>query len=203
MRKKIIDHFKKSDPKLFRAIDKDIRLFSVNSKEKNETEYFQSLCRTIVGQQLSGKAATSIHNKFLELFSRKYVTPRKLLKFSEHDLRNVGMSYSKARALLDHADKVLRQEVRYKDIHSKTDEEIKEMLLQIKGVGPWTCEMFLMFSLAREDVFSKNDLGLQKGIQKIYNMNRKPSESEAEDISKKWAPYRTYASIILWHAVDT
>ena len=77
------------------------------------------------------------------------------------------------------------------------------MLLQIKGVGPWTTEMFLMFSLAREDVFSPKDLGLQKGIQIIYNLPERPNEKEALEIAKKWAPYRTYASIILWHAVDT
>jgi len=203
MKRKILDHFKENDPKLFGVIDEDIRLFSTDAKDKTPTELFQSLCRSIVGQQLSGRAAESIHNRFLELFPRKYVTPKKIIEFSEHDLRNVGMSYGKARALRDHAQKVLDKSVVYKNIREKTDEEVKDMLLQIKGVGPWTCEMFLMFSLAREDVFSPKDLGLQKGIQRVYGLKNRPNEIEAEKISKKWSPYRTYASIILWHHVDT
>ena len=203
VKKKILDHFKNNDPKLFAAIDEDIRLFSVNTKDKSPAELFQSLCASIVGQQLSGKAARSIHDRFLQLFPRKHVTPKRLSEFSEHDLRNVGMSYAKARALRDHAQKVLDKTIIYKDIGQKTDEEVKDMLLQVKGVGPWTCEMFLMFSLAREDIFSPKDLGLQKGIQKIYNLKEKPDEKQAEKYSKKWSPYRTYASVVLWHTVDT
>ena len=203
MRRKIQNHFAIVDPKLHSAIDEDIRLFSVNTKKKSPAELFQSLCKTIVGQQLSGKAAHSIHNRFVDLFPRKHVSPKRLLEFNEHDLRAVGMSYGKARALRDHAEKVIEGKIVYKDIEKKTDKEIKDMLLQVRGVGPWTVEMFLMFSLAREDIFSPKDLGLQKGIQKIYNLKEKPTEEEAEDIAKKWSPYRTYASIILWHAVDT
>ena len=203
MKRKILDHFKESDPRLFNVIDKEMRIFSLDSKEKTPSELFQALCRSIVGQQLSGKAAQSIHKRFLTLFPRNNVTPKKLIEFTEHDLRNVGMSYGKARALRDHAQKVLDKSVVYKDITKKTDEEIKDMLLQIKGVGPWTCEMFLMFSLGREDIFSPKDLGLQKGIQKVYKLKERPDEVKAEKLSKKWAPYRTYASIILWHHIDT
>jgi DNA-3-methyladenine glycosylase II len=203
MKRKIQNHFAKVDPKLYAAIDDDIRLFSVNTKRKTPTELFQSLCKSIIGQQLSGKAAQSIHERFVKLFPRKYVSPKRLLQFSEHELRAVGMSYGKARALRDHAERVVRKNIVYKDIDKKTNEEVKDMLLQIKGVGPWTVEMFLIFSLAREDIFSPKDLGLQKGIQKIYTLKEKPTEEEAKDIAKKWSPYRTYASIILWHTVDT
>ncbi len=203
MKQKVIAHFRRVDPKLFAAIDADIRLFSVNTKEKTPAQLFQSLCRSIVGQQLSGKVARSIYDRFEGLFPRKYVSPKKLIEFSEHDLRGVGMSYAKARALLDHAEKVLEKKITYHNIHKKTDDEVKDMLLQVKGVGPWTCEMFLMFSLAREDIFSPKDLGLQKGIQKIYSLKRKPTEQEAERIANKWSPYRTYAAMILWHTVDT
>jgi DNA-3-methyladenine glycosylase II len=203
MKRKILNHFKEKDIKLFNVIDEEIKIFSLDTKEKTPNELFQSLCRSIVGQQLSGKAAESIHNRFLTLFPRNNVTPKKVLEFTEHDLRNVGMSYGKARALRDHAQKVLDKRIVYKDIDKKTDVEIKDMLLQIKGVGPWTCEMFLMFSLGKEDIFSPKDLGLQKGIQKVYKLREKPDEIKAENLSKKWAPYRTYASIILWHHLDT
>lgn len=202
MRKKILDHFKAVDLKLFKAIDSDIKGFSLDTKKKTPKEYFTSLCKSIVGQQLSGKAAKSIYLRFEDLFPQKKITAKHLSTFTEHELRNVGMSYAKARALLDYADKYLVGDVHFRNIDKRDSEEIQEMLLQIKGVGPWTTEMFLMFSLGREDVFSPKDLGLQKGVQKIYNLKIKPDEKKLEQISKKWSPYRTYASVILWHNVD-
>lgn len=202
MRKKVIEHFKVKDPKLFRAIDSDIKGFSLDTRKKTPKEYFISLCKGIVGQQLSGKAADSIYMRFEDMFPQKKVTAEGISRRTEHELRGVGMSYAKARALLDYADKYLKKEIHFRNVHNRTNEEIQEMLLSIKGVGPWTTEMFLMFALGREDVFSPKDLGLQKGIQKVYSMRTRPDEKKVEQLSKKWSPYRTYASIVLWHAVD-
>ena len=113
------------------------------------------------------------------------------------------MSYAKARALLDYADKYENKHVHFRNMDTREDEEIRDMLLSIKGVGPWTCDMFLMFSVGRDDIFAPKDLGLQSGIKLIYNLDTRPNEQEALEYSYKWAPYRTYASIILWHAIDT
>lgn len=203
MKKKILEHFKTVDPKLFTAIDEDIRLFSISTKKKAPKDYFVSLTRSIVGQQLSGKAVAAIYSRFENAFPNKNVTALKILEMSEHDLRALGMSYAKARALRDYSQKYVNKQVHFRNIEHRDDEEIKEMLLSIKGVGPWTTEMFLMFSIGREDIFSPKDLGLQKGIQKIYNLKEKPTEQEAELFAQKWSPYRTYASVILWHSVDT
>lgn len=202
MKKRILDHFKSVDPKLFKVIDTDIKGFSLDTKKKAPKEYFVSLCKSIVGQQLSGKAANSIYLRFEDMFPKKKVSAELISKFTEHQLRNVGMSYAKARALRDYADKYLKKEVHFRNLQKRESGEIQKMLLQIKGVGPWTTEMFLMFSLGREDIFSPKDLGLQKGVQKIYKLKERPDEKKMENLSKKWSPYRTYASIVLWHSVD-
>lgn len=202
MKKKILDHFENIDKRLFTAIDFEIKKVSLDGREKTPNEYFVSLCKSVVGQQLSGKAARNIYLRFETLFPKNIVSPKKLRKFTEHELRAVGMSYGKARALRDLADKVLKNKVSFSRIHKRDDDEITDMLLQIHGIGPWTVEMFLMFSLGREDIFSNKDLGLQKGIQKIYRLKKRPDENKMERLSKKWSPYRTYASLILWHVVD-
>ena len=202
MRKKILDHFEKVDKKLFKAADTEVKKFLLDGAKKTSNEYFVSLCKSIVSQQLSGKAARSIYLRFEALFPKKKVNPKKLIKFTEHQLRAVGMSYGKARALLSVAEHVLNKKVSFLNIHTRDENEIREMLIQIYGVGPWTIEMFLMFSIGREDIFSTKDLGLQKGIQKIYNLKDRPDERKMERLSKKWSPYRTYASIILWNCVD-
>lgn len=202
MKKKILNHFENIDKRLFDAIDFEIKKVSLDSREKTSNEYFVSLCKSVVSQQLSNKAARSIYLRFEALFPKNIVSPKKLRGFTEHKLRLVGMSYGKARALRDLADKVLKKKVSFSRIHKRDDDEITDMLLQIHGVGPWTVEMFLMFSLGREDIFSNKDLGLQKGIQKIYRLKKRPDESKMKKLSKKWSPYRTYASLILWHSVD-
>jgi len=203
MRKKILSHFKKVDEKLFKAIGEGVRGRSIDNSEKTPNEYFVSLCKSIVGQQLSGKAARSIYLRFEALFPRKNITPKKLLTFTEHELRAAGMSYGKAKALRSVAEHVLNKKVSFSKINIRDDNEIRSMLIQIHGVGPWTIEMFLMFSIGREDIFSTKDLGLQKGIQKIYNLKERPSEEQMEKLSKKWSPYRTYAALILWNVVDS
>jgi len=202
MNKKILAHFERVDKRLFKAIDNEIKKYSLNTKKKTPNEYFTSLCKSVVGQQLSGKAARSIYLRFEELFPKKKVSPKKLLEFTEHQLRLVGMSYGKARALRDLANKIIERKVSFVRIREHDNEKITDMLLQIHGVGPWTVDMFIMFSLGREDIFSTKDLGLQKGIQKIYKLKTRPSEEQIEKFSKKWSPYRTYASIILWNCVD-
>ncbi|MCH8050093.1 DNA-3-methyladenine glycosylase 2 family protein [Patescibacteria group bacterium] len=202
MKECVLKHFEKVDKKLFEAVSPEMKRVTLDNAKKTPNEYFISLCRSIVGQQLSRKAARTIYLRFKALFPKNTISPKKLLKFTEHDLRGVGMSYGKARALRDLADKILEKKISFACIHEYDNEKIEDMLLQIHGVGPWTVEMFMMFSLGREDIFSTKDLGLQKGVRKIYNLKSKPDEKKMEKISKKWSPYQTYAALILWNSVD-
>ena len=200
MKRKILNHFKKVDPTLYAAThDRDWFEEIVRIPEK---EYFRNICRTIVGQQLSGKAAHSIWKRFESLFPQKKVSPKKILLYSDEELRDAGMAYAKVYALKDLAEKVTNKTVRLKKLSTLDDQGVYDELIQVRGIGPWTIEMFMMFSLGREDLFSYGDLGLIKGIQKIHNLKKKPTERQLNRITKKWSPYRTYAALILWHHVD-
>jgi len=197
---KAVRHFKKADPKLYSAYK---QLEGDNDLEPSVSkDLFKSLCRIIVGQQLSGKAAHAIWTRFEDLFPKKKVSAENVLNLKQQEIRDAGMAWAKVRALHDLAEKVLSQKVRLKKLKKMNSEEVFEELIQVKGVGPWSIEMFLMFSLGYEDFFSYGDLGLMKGIQKIYKLKNKPTEIELNRLTKKWSPYRTYAACILWRHVD-
>ena len=200
MQKKILNHFKKNDPKLYTAIT------AVGSTRARGPEVqknlFVSVCKTIVGQQLSGKAACAIYTRFAELFPRKQPTASKVLALSEETLRSSGLSYAKIRALHDLSERVENKSLKLQKLRTAGEEEARDMLLKVRGIGPWSCEMILMFSLGYEDVFSPGDLGLQKGIAKVYGLKKLPDEKYILAVSKKWSPYRTYAACALWDIVD-
>lgn len=166
-------------------------------------DYFKSLCREIIGQQLSGKVAEVIFERFIKLFPNKIPSPEKVLRLEDLQLRTVGMSWSKVKFLKDLAEKVNCGVLDLDKLNNLSDAEVTRELSQVKGIGPWTAEMFLMFSLAREDVFSLGDLGLKRAIQKMYKLKREPSKRYMERISRKWSPYRTYVCLILWHSIDS
>ncbi len=193
--KHIITHFKKVDPILHKAIlqFKSLDFLSISKSD----DYLRSLCREIVGQQLSGKVAHVIFERFLKLFPAK-----KIIGMPDKKLRAVGMSWSKVSFLKDLAKKVYRNELDLKTIDKLSDEEVVKNLTKVKGIGPWTTEMFMMFALGREDLFSHGDYGLKKAIMKIYGFKKEPSRSRVEKIVKKWSPYRTYACLILWETLD-
>lgn len=198
--KHIINHFKKNDPVLHSAILKFESLdFLVLTKSD---DYFRSLCREIIGQQLAGAAADKIFGRFENLFTKKVITPEKLLQIPDQKIRDAGTSWAKVRYLKDLATKVKNCEVNLKKLDEMKNELVQEKLGKIKGVGPWTSEMFLMFSLAREDIFSHGDLGLKKAIMKLYKFKREPSKKQVEKIVVKWSPYKTYACLILWKSHD-
>jgi DNA-3-methyladenine glycosylase II len=164
---------------------------------------FTSLARSIVGQQLSTKAADSIWKKFSSLFPRKRVTATHLATLQDTTLRSAGLSYGKIKALRALSTHVEQHKTFYTTISKQSTEEIYERLTEVHGIGPWTVEMFLMFTLQREDIFSPGDLGLRKGIQKLYALDTLPTPQESTALAEQWAPYRTYASRALWHLLDT
>lgn len=200
MNRKIIVHFRTVDPILYSLLDKHPSLKTI-TREKSDN-YFRSLCREIIGQQLSGKAANVLFDRFENLFSRRHVIPKNVLAFSEETLRGTGMSWSKARFIRDLAQKVVSKYVQINKLGQLTDHDVMIELTKVKGIGPWTAEMFLMFSLGREDVFSYGDLGLRRAIQKLYGFKKEPSIAQMEKIVHMWKPYRTYAARILWASLD-
>lgn len=202
MRNKLLSHFKKVDPIIF-PIMKTVNFneWIAPKKAKRGPSYFQALCREIIGQQLAGKAADAINKRFTGLFANHKVNPDELVKLPDQKLRDVGMSWAKASYVKNIAKAYLTKSVEFERLHQLDDQDIISQLTTIKGVGRWTAEMFLIFTLGREDVFSYGDLGLKKGFVKVYGI-KNPSKEEIEKVVTKWTPYKSYGSITLWHSLD-
>ncbi|MDO8503081.1 MAG: DNA-3-methyladenine glycosylase 2 family protein [bacterium] len=193
-------HFRKVDPIIYQVIV-EMNLEPL-AKSKTSPNYFSKLCREIIAQQLAGKAATAITNRFSALFPKRRVTPDKVLALKEEDLRQVGMSWAKARYIRDLAQKIKNREVNLRNLNRLEDEPVVEELTKVKGIGRWTAEMFLMFTLGREDIFSHGDLGLRKAILMLYGLSDKVSRAEVEEIVAKWTPYKSYGCIALWESLE-
>ena len=166
-------------------------------------DYFQSLLRSIVFQQLSGKAAQTIYERFVNLIPKtSYLCPNEVLKLDKDKIRKAGLSFQKINYVRNLADYFENNSFQKKDVEKMSDQEISKELIQIKGIGQWTVDMFLMFTLNRADILPYKDLGIQKGIMKIFKMKNLPSKKEMENCSRKWRPYRTIACWYLWRMVD-
>ena len=198
MHQRVIEHFKKVDPVLYSVLDK-IDSLKPLTKSNN---YFSDLCETIINQQLSEKVGTVIFNRFKKLFPKGKITAEKLLKLKDEEIRKIGTSGKKAKFIKELAKKIHAKEVNLERLEQLENEEVVAELTKLKGIGQWTAEMFLMFSLGREDVFSYGDLGLRRAMQKLYKLPKEPKKAEAEEISIKWFPYRTYAARILWRSLE-
>lgn len=197
MDKKIISHFKSRDPLLYAYIAK---IEPLTPFEKIETDrFFQELCDSIVSQQLAGKAAATIFGRFKALFPKGEITPKKVLKIPDEKLRTVGLSRAKASYIKDLAQKVESEELDLGKLVDLPDEEVILELVKVKGIGKWTAEMFLMFTLGKQDIFSYGDLGLRNGLKKVYG---EKTAEELEKIINNWSPYKTVASRILWRSLD-
>lgn len=174
-------------------------------KSRRNQDLYISLMKAIVSQQLSVKAADTIWNRFLDLFKDRYPEPKVLLKKKDDLLRSAGLSYQKAGYLKNIATFSIEQTLDYKKLKIKTDDELIDYLVQIKGVGRWTVEMLLMFSLNRHDIFPKDDLGIQNGIKNLYRINpanKKELYAEMERIAESWRPYRSLACRYIWRHKD-
>ena len=202
MDKKIINHFKKHDPLPYEAaskLNKDLK--SIALQKKSQEKYFLELCDIIVGQQLSGAAADTIFARFKKLYTKEF-GPKQVLLTDHERLRSAGLSNSKAKYLKNLSSHIIENKLILKELDLLSDDEIKIKLTAVKGIGPWTAEMFLMFTLGRPDIFSHGDLGLKKGIKKIYGFKKDPSQKTINRIVSKWSPYKTYASLILWRCLE-
>lgn len=195
---KVIKHFQKSDPILY-ALIKDAKKLKVPIRSHN---FFSDLCEAIINQQLSDKAAAIIFSKFKNLFPKGNITAEKLAKIPDKKIRDVGTSWKKVEFMKNLAEKVVKREIDLGKFEELENESVIAELTKLHGIGRWTAEMFLMFSLGRQDVFSAGDLGLRRAIQKLYKLRKEPTLKQIEKLSSKWSPYRTYAALILWKSVD-
>ena len=201
MNQKIYNHLAK-DKKLKVALDKIKEL----EAPRSSGDVYYDLVRTIAFQQLSGKAATTIFNRFLELFEDVYPHPTQVLDFEIADLRGVGFSRQKSSYIQNIAQFFLDNDAVEEFCKKESDEVITEYLTQIKGVGVWTVHMLLMFTLERPDVFPDGDLGIQQGMIGLYNIkadNKKELLKKMNKLAAPWKPYRTYASRFIWRWKDS
>jgi DNA-3-methyladenine glycosylase II len=187
------------DKKLKKVIDK-ITL----SPPKPRPDLYLNLLRAIAGQQLSVKAAATIWERVQDLFPERYPDPASVLAIDTEKLRTAGLSYQKAGYLKNIARFSMDPGLDYKKLRKKSDEELIEYLTQIKGVGRWTVEMILMFSLVRENILPLDDLGIQNAIKRIYKIEStgKQMKADMERVAAKWHPYRTFACMYLWRSLD-
>ena len=161
-------------------------------------DYFAELVGQIIGQQLSVKAAATIRQRVIDLMGGR-VVPQSVLAISDEEYRAAGMSNSKTRYIKNIATAVVERTLELDNLQNMSDEEVITQLTQIKGIGRWTAEMFLMFSLGRPDVFSVGDLGLKNAVKRLYGVVTEP---EILEVAKKWSPHRSKASLYLWRYLD-
>ena len=163
------------------------------------------LIGNIMSQQLNTKVADIIYNRFLALYNNKLPKPSQVLDTPDETLRGIGLSNAKVAYVKNVARFCAEHNITDKKLHAMSNEEVTELLTQIKGVGKWTVEMLLMFALGREDVFSVDDYGIQSGMIKLYKLQKLEKKKLRERlirISNKWAPYRTYACLYFWNWKD-
>lgn len=190
--------FKKTDSVLA-ALTDEVGPFGLEF-EFNRT-CFQSLLRSIVYQQLSGKAAASILQRVLQRYDNNFPTPRQLLATDDDELRGCGLSRGKIRAVKDLAEKTDRGLLPgQRDIAAMSDDEIIKSYCTVHGIGPWTAEMLLIFNLGRPDVLPVSDLGVRRGFSVAYQMASLPSVAELGTQGENWKPFRSVASWYLWQA---
>ncbi len=186
-------------------LSKDKKLVKILDKNHHTLNLYSNitlrLIASIIGQQLSTKVAKVIYERFLQLYKNKNPKPQQIINTPDATLRAIGLSNAKVQYVKNVAIFCIEHKITDKKLHTLSDEEIIALLTQIKGVGSWTVEMLLMFSLGREDVFSVDDLGIQQAMTKLYKLdvgNKKLMKEKMKTIASKWSPYKTYACLHLW-----
>jgi DNA-3-methyladenine glycosylase II len=183
------------DPVLAGVIE---RVGSCRWRARAEGTHFEALTRSIVYQQLAGKAAATILGRVHDLFGGRAPRPAELLKMPDAKLRGAGLSRQKLGYLKDLAERAAI----FRGIDAKTDEQVVTSLTSVKGVGLWTAQMFLMFRLGRPDVLPVGDLGIQNAIKVAWKLKDRPSPAKVAEIGAKWTPYASVASWYLWRSLD-
>ncbi len=168
-------------------------------KIRPKNKYFEELVDSIVSQQLSVKAAATIFGRLKEKVNGQ-VTPKNILKLRITSIRKCGLSYAKASYVKDLAKYVESGKLKLDELDKLQDKEVMDELISVKGIGRWTAEMFLMFSLARADIFPVDDVGIQNGLKNLTGKQMK--KEKMETLAQRWKPYRTVASWYIWRSLD-
>lgn len=193
-----VRHLKKKDKELRRVID---RVGACTLRKRRS--FFPTLCQAIISQQLSTKAAATIYGRFRSLFDRRTPAPAGFADFDDAGLRGVGLSRQKVVYLRDLAEKYANATIPHRRFSQMDDDAVIAALTQVKGIGIWTAQMFLIFVLHRLDVLPVDDLGIRKAAQRLYGFCELPGPDELTDVAEVWRPYRSIASWYLWQSLDT
>jgi DNA-3-methyladenine glycosylase II len=191
-----IKHLRNADPILAEII---CRVGPCEFVKREPT--FETLARSITFQQLSGKAASTIFGRVRKAVGRRFIAAA-FLKLTPDELRACGLSRQKIASLTDLAERVYRREIRFRKLDDLSDEEIIVLLSQVRGVGIWTAQMFLMFALQRPNVMPLSDLGIRNAVRKAYGLEALPNAAELAQLAEKWHPYCSVASWYLWRSLD-
>ena len=194
-----VAHLKRVDAPLGAIID---RVGQQPPGPRTEGTHLGAIARAIVYQQLSGKAAGTIHGRLLALFGGRDPTAEELLATRDEDLRSVGLSKAKSLYLKDLAAKIASGALPIDDLHKLSDDELLEALTAVKGIGRWTAQMFLLFRLGRPNVLPDLDLGVRKGVQLVYRLRRLPTPKEVLSRGAIWSPFASVASWYLWRSLE-
>ena len=197
--RKAIAHLRRVDPVMDEVISK---VGPFNLTLRTAGTHFDALIRSIVYQQLSGKAAATIHGRVLLLFNPEAPLPPQILNVSHDKLRGAGLSNQKASYVRNLAEHTVNGSLPIESLHELNDEAIIAALTQVKGIGRWSAQMFLMFRLGRLDVLPDLDLGVQKGIQLAYRMRKLPTPKKVLEVGAKWAPYRSIGAWYMWRVLE-
>jgi DNA-3-methyladenine glycosylase II len=194
-----VTHLKRIDPVLASVID---IVGPCRIRLSTDGSHFQALTRSIVFQQLSGKAAGTILGRFNALYPGNVPTPEQVLATSDEQLRGVGLSRQKIGYMRDLSAKVTTGDLPLDAVEHMTDDDLIAHLVQVKGIGRWTAQMFLMFRLGRPDVLPELDLGIQNAIRKAYRMRKRPTPKQVKRVGAKWSPHSSVASWYLWRSLE-
>ena len=194
--KKALNHLKKSD-KTLAAIITRVGPYKITYREPT----FEALARAIVFQQLNGKAARTIYERF-ELAAGGKVTPEAIQNLSVGEMRRAGLSKQKIGYIRDLAEHALSGKVDFANLDRMSDEEVVAALTDIKGIGEWTAHMFLIFALRRPNVLATGDLGVRTAVQRAYKKRKLPSPQQMQKIAESWHPYCSVACWYLWRSLE-
>jgi len=196
-----VAHLRAADPVLARLIDEHGEIDLVPAARRGR-DHYGALVRAIVGQQLSVKAASTIHGRLLDLYGGRAPAPAEILATDVDALRAVGLSRGKAAYLRSLAEHVLAGTLELDRLDALPDDAVVAELTAVKGLGEWTAHMFLMFQLARPDVLPVGDQGIRNAVMRLYGLETHPSPAELERLAEPWRPWRTLACRYLWESLD-
>jgi DNA-3-methyladenine glycosylase II len=192
-----------SDPKLGELIGELGELsFETRRRGRPKGDAYGTLLRSVIGQQLSAKAAFTIHGRVLELFGGEHPTPRQLLDADPEKLRATGLSGRKVEYLRDLAAHVDSGELELDELGEMSDEDVIAEITAVRGFGEWSAQMFLMFFCERPDVLPVGDLGIRRAVERLYGLAELPGPDELRRIAEPWRPRRTLACIYLWESLS-